>query len=114
MIIDGRTNKPVYSNTTTNGSITVAPAFNTEMQVANPMWPSNVRLFITTDTSWPANTIMGFDSRYGIHRVTSSAASYEAVENFVLKRSTAMRFDTGEVVTRLFDDAFDVLKLVNT
>jgi hypothetical protein len=28
-----------------------------------------------------------------------------------MKRSTAMRFDTGEVVERLFDDAFDVLTL---
>lgn len=114
MIIDGRTNKPVYSNTTTNGSITVNPAFNTELQVANPLWPNNVRLFITTDTNWPANTIINLNSHYNIHHITNQSASYEAIESYVMKRSTAMRFDTGEVVTRLFDDAFDVLKLVNT
>jgi hypothetical protein len=89
-----------------------SPRINTEMVVTNPMWPTNVKVFIAApDSGWPANTILGFDSRYGIHRVVSSFAAYEAVENFVLKRSTAMRFDSGEVVERLFDDAFDVLTL---
>ena len=82
------------------------------MIVANPMWPTNVRVFIMApDSGWPANRIMGLDSRYGVHRVISSSATYEVIEQFVLKRSTAMRFDTGEVVERLFDDAFDVLSL---
>ena len=39
----------------------------------------------------------------------SLTASYQAVEDFVIKRSTVMRIDNGEIVYRLFDEAFDVL-----
>lgn len=106
LAIEQRTGKPVITGDNPN-----SPRVNTEMSVVNPLWPANVRIFITTDTNWPANTILGFDAGYGIHRVTSTWAAYEAVEQFVLKRSTAMRFDSGEVVERLFDDAFDVLSL---
>ena len=107
LAIENRSGKP-----TVNTDNATSPRINTEMVVANPMWPTNVRVFIMApDSGWPANRIMGLDSRYGVHRVTSSSATYEAIEQFVLKRSTAMRFDTGEVVERLFDDAFDVLSL---
>ena len=107
LAIENRSGKP-----TVNTDNATSPRINTEMIVANPMWPTNVRVFIMApDSGWPANRIMGLDSRYGVHRVTSSSATYEAIEQFVLKRSTAMRFDTGEVVERLFDDAFDVLSL---
>lgn len=108
LAIENRTGKP-----TVNTDNATSPRINTEMVVVNPMWPTNVKVFIMApDSGWPANTILGLDSRYGVHRVTSSSASYEAIENYVLKRSTAMRFDTGEVVERLFDDAFDVLTLI--
>lgn len=83
--------------------------FNTTFDVLNAQWPSRVKIFITNNPAWPAKTVMGFDSRFGIHRVRSLTAQYEAVEQFVLKRSTAMRFDDGELVYRLFDDAFEVL-----
>lgn len=107
LAIENRTGKP-----TVNTDNPTSPRINTEMIVANPMWPTNVRVFIMPpDSGWPANTILGLDARYGVHRVTSSSATYEAIEQFVLKRSTAMRFDTGEVVERLFDDAFDVMTL---
>ncbi|UCV26794.1 hypothetical protein [Ferribacterium limneticum] len=106
LAIEQRTGKPIITNDNAN-----SPRVNTEMVVMNPLWPQNVQIFITTDPLWPANTIVGLDARYGIHRVNSVWAAYEAVEQFVLKRSTAMRFDSGEVVERLFDDAFDVLEL---
>jgi hypothetical protein len=50
-------------------------------------------------------------SRYAIHRVKSLTASYQAVEDLVMRRSTQMRFDHGEIVYRLFDEAFEVLVL---
>ena len=83
--------------------------FNTTFDVLNNQWPSRVKIFITNNPAWPAKTVMGFDSRWGIHRVRSLTAKYEAVEQFVLKRSTAMRFDDGELVYRLFDEAFEVM-----
>lgn len=106
MAIEGRTGKPI--NTTDNPN---SPRIDTLQTVMNPTWPSSVKVFITSDPNWPANTIVGIDSRYAVHRVTSTSATYEAIESYVLKRSTAMRFDSGEVVYRLFDDAFEVLSL---
>lgn len=88
-----------------------SPRIDTNMVVANRVLDDNVRVFITDDPAWPAGMLMGFDSRYAIHRVTSVSASYEAIEQFALKRSTAMRFDSGLIVERLFDDAFDCLSL---
>lgn len=79
--------------------------------VANPSWPAQVKVVLTTDPNWPANTIMGLDTRYGVHRVNSLTAQYSAIESFALKRSTALRVDKGEIVYRLFDEAFEVLSL---
>lgn len=81
------------------------------VSVMNVNWPSNVQIFVTNDPIWPANTIMGLDQSAGIHRVTSLTAAYGAIENFTMKRSTMMRIDKGDMVYRLFDEAFEVLTL---
>ena len=107
LAVEGRTGKPTNYNDNPN-----SPRIDTLQVVMNPTWPSGVKVFITADPNWPANTIVGLDQRYGIHRVTSTTAAYEAIEAFVLKRSTAMRFDSGEIVYRLLDDAFEVLSLI--
>ena len=104
MMIEGRTGKPVITNDNPN-----SPRIDTLMSVMNPKWPANVQIFITDDVNWPANTIMGVDSRYGIHRVTSLTAQYSAIEQFAMRRSTQLRIDKGEMVYRLFDEAFEVL-----
>lgn len=91
------------------GDNRVTPSQDTLFEVMNPSWPQSVKVFITTDVNWPAKTIMGIDSRYAITRVKSLTAQYSAVEQFVLKRSTAMRMDKGELVYRFFDEAFEVL-----
>lgn len=84
---------------------------NSTVTVLNRPWTENVKWFITDNPAWPANTIMGLDQRYGIHRVKSLTANYQAVEEFAIKRSTQMRFDNGEMSYRLFDEAFSVLSL---
>lgn len=104
MAIEGRVGKPTNQNDNPNSQ-----RIDTLSTVINPKWPANVRVFLTDDPNWPAKTIMGVDTRYGIHRVTSLTAQYSAIEQFVLKRSTAMRVDKGELVYRLFDEAFEVL-----
>jgi hypothetical protein len=109
MAIENRSGKPVI--TTDNPQ---SPRIDTLFTVLNPSWPSNVRIFLTTDANWPANTVMGLDTRYAIHRVTSLSVQYSAIENFALKRSTAMRFDNGELVYRLFDEAYDVTTLTTS
>jgi hypothetical protein len=104
MAIENRIGKPVITGDNPN-----SPRIDTLMSVLNPKWPANVRIFLTDDVNWPARTIMGVDARYGIHRVSSLTAQYSAIEQFVLKRSTAMRVDKGEMLYRLFDEAFEVL-----
>lgn len=105
MAIEARAGRPTSSDNI-NG---VTQRFNTTFNVLNSQWPSQVNLYITNNPDWPANTILGLDTRYGIHRVRSLTAAYQATEAFVLKRSTAMRIDDGELVYRLFDEAFEVL-----
>lgn len=105
--IENRTGKPTNQNDNPNSQrIDAIPS------IVNPAWDFNTKIFLMPEGSgWPAGTIMGLDSRYGIHRVKSLSASYEAVENLVMRRATQMRFDHGEIIYRLFDEAFEVLDL---
>lgn len=104
MAIEARANKPIVTTDNPNSK-----RIDTLFEVINPNWPGQVKVFISNDVNWPAKTIMGIDARYGITRVKSLTAQYSAIEQFVLKRSTAMRIDKGELVYRLFDEAFEVL-----
>lgn len=71
----------------------------------------DVNLFIVEVGVIAAGTVLGIDSRYAIRRIRNSEADYQAAENFVMNKSTAMRFDFGEIAYRLFDEAFDVLTI---
>lgn len=106
MKIENRVGKPV-ADTDESGK----QRMNTSATIVNPKWPAEVKIFLTDDVNWPANTILGIDSRYAVHRVNSLTAQYSAIEAFAMKRSTAMRFDKGELLYRLYDEAFEVLTL---
>lgn len=96
----------------TNASTTGPMAtITSKVSVMNTNWPSNVQIFVTNDPSWPANTIMGLDKSAGVHRISSLTAQYSAIEQFAMKRSSMMRFDKGDMVYRLFDEAFEVITL---
>jgi len=94
---------------------------NTNQQIPGALVPTfsimnrmlqNLEIFIVDPSAgWTANTLMGVDASSGIIRIRNSAAAYSAVESFVLRRSSALRFDFSEVAYRMFDDAFDVLSL---
>jgi hypothetical protein len=104
LAIQNRTGRPII--TADNGT---SVRINTNERVLNPTWNDEVQVFITDDPNWPAKTIMGIDSRFAIQRVTSTNASYQAQEEFVLRRATAMRFDYGSLTRRLYNDAFEVM-----
>lgn len=106
LAIENRANRPNVTGDNPN-----SPRINTLMQVINPLWPTQVKLFLTLDPSWPAGTIMGIDSNWAIRRVRNVTADYSAVEAYVMRRATGMRFDFGEHVNRMFNEAFDVLTL---
>lgn len=106
LALENRTGRPTVM--TDNGT---SVRINADGSVMNPTW-ADFKVFITDDPSWPANTFMGIDANYAIQRVTSSNASYEAQEEFVLRRGSAMRFDYGSITRRLYDEAYEVLTLV--
>ena len=105
MALEGRTGKPVITGDNPN-----SPRIDANVSVKNPTWNSDLPIFIVDPSvGWPAKTILGLDTRYAIQRVTSTNASYQAQEDFVLRRGSAMRFDFGQICRRIFTDAFDVL-----
>lgn len=106
LAVENRLNRPVITN-----DDPTSPRLNSIPTIVNRNL-QNVKFFIVEDgKGWPASTIMGLDSRAAIHRIRNAAASYSAVEEFVLRKSRGLRFDFGEICFRLFDDAFDVLTL---
>lgn len=105
MAIENRTGKPVITGDNPN-----SPRIDANVHVSNPTWMSELPVFIVDPSvGWPAKTILGLDTRYAIHRVTSTNASYSAQEDFVLRRGSAMRWDFGQITRRLFNDAFECL-----
>ena len=105
MALEGRANKPVITGDNPN-----SPRIDASVSVKNPTWNSDLPIFIVDPSvGWPAKTILGLDTRYAIQRVTSTNASYQAQEDFVLRRGSAMRFDFGQICRRIFTDAFEVM-----
>ena len=105
MALEGRANKPVITGDNPN-----SPRIDATVSVKNPTWNSDLPIFIVDPSvGWPAKTILGLDTRYAIQRVTSTNSSYQAQEDFVLRRGSAMRFDFGQICRRIFTDAFEVM-----
>lgn len=51
-----------------------------------------------------ANTMIGIDRRKAIHKIVVASATYSAVEQYVMRRSTAMRFDFAETYMKFIPD----------
>lgn len=58
-----------------------------------------------------ANRLVGFDKANALHQITNVSASYSAVENFVMRRATEFRVDSGVLLVKLYDEAFQGLTL---
>lgn len=106
--IEGRTGKPTIFNDNPSSA-----RIDTLMVAMNPQWATSVKVFLVQPGSgWPADTVMGLDSRYAVRRIRSLTSSYQSTEAFVTKRSTISRFDYGEIVNRMFAEAFSVLTIL--
>ncbi len=105
MAIENRTGRPTVVQDNPGSK-----RINNNVFVINPTWAPELPIFIVdSSVGWPAKTIMGIDANFAIHRVTSTNAAYSAQEDFVLRRGSAMRFDFGQILRRLFLDAYTVL-----
>lgn len=58
-----------------------------------------------------AGMMVGLDPRYAVQRFTNVSASYDAIEEYVMRKATGFRVDYGEMATRLVDDAWSVVSL---
>lgn len=106
LAIENRTGRP-----TVQGDNATSKRIDIGMSVLNPSWPDQVSVVITRSPNWPANTVVGLDSRYGYHVVNSTILAYEAMESYSMRRSSKIRMDQGSIAYRLFDDAWSVLSL---
>lgn len=106
--IETRTGKPEVMKDDSKTS-----RIDTQFSIMNPTWAKNPELFIMPEgTAWAANTIMGLDKNWAIRRVRNLSADYQGIEAYVLRRSQAMRFDFGEHVNRMYDEAYGCLVIV--
>jgi hypothetical protein len=101
------------------------------MVAANPNIPDSVNYFIVEQTSLHdvgygasgvfgsgfagygssnsplggAFKVVGIDSKKAIRKVTYSGAAYSAIEQYVLRRSQAMRFDYSETYLKMYQNS---------
>lgn len=104
--VENRANRPtVFNDTSLQGNL-----LNPNYTVENAGLPTPRVLLLPTSIVG-ADSLVGFDSRNALHEITNISASYSAIEQFVLRRSTAMRFDFGIALFKLYDDAFTGLTI---
>ena len=107
MAIHNRSGKPTQDKDESS-----TDAMNAKASIFFPDLVKDVQIFIVpAAASWPANTIMGFDSRYAMQRWVNTLATYSDVERYVMRRASGIVVSFGSKVTRIFDDAFNVLSL---
>jgi hypothetical protein len=107
LAIENRVGRPVIVGDAGNDMrLTSVPV------AANPGISGAVNFFIVDTAIIGANTLVGIDSGKAIHRIVYSGGSYSAVEQYIMRKSTAMRFDFAEMSTRMYYDNSGWKKLV--
>lgn len=111
LAIEGRANRPIITNADTHNA-----GLNSLPTAANPGIPDQVNVFIIDDVSilGGSNRILALDSSKAIRKVVYVGANYQAIQDFVMRRTTEMRFDWSERHERLgFDNAFKLIDFAN-
>lgn len=107
LAVEGRTNRPTKQQ---EGG--VDERINSTPRAMNPGVPGGVGMFITETSLLGANTMVGIDKSKAIRRIVYSGADYSAIEEFVMRKSQAMRIDWSERLERAgYDEAFDKMTL---
>ena len=105
LAIEGRANKPTVNTDDPN-----SPRIDALFSIENMALP-RPRVILMDTAFIGADTIVGLDSRYAIRRVTNVSASYEAIEQWVMRRATAFRVDYGEMSKKLYTEAWKKMTL---
>lgn len=111
LIIEGRTGKP-----TVTGDDPTSSRIDSLFSLENLGIKQAPRVLLVDFANFPginaANyPIIGLDKRYAIRRVVNVSASYTAIEQWVMRRAQALRFDYGEIAHRLMDQGWTYMTL---
>lgn len=98
LAIENRLGRPVVVDNDGTGRLTSMPS------ALNPNFPTTLPVFLLDDSSLlGAGTVVLIDRNKAIRKVVYTNAQYSAVEEFVMRRSTAFRFDFSEGYFRLLE-----------
>ena len=109
MAIQNREGRPLMFDPNTTGNVGNAGTYGLDVTISSPANFAQLGVplvFIVPDGLWAANQMLFLDTRYALRRVTNALASYAASEQLVLQRSSFLRFDIGQIIHRLYSDAF--------
>lgn len=107
LAIEGRSGRP-----TNQGDRGTDERLNTVPEIKLSGIPGSVSMFVTETSLLGANTLCGLDRSKALRRVIYTGADYAATEDFVLRKSTAMRMDWAERVESAgYSQAFDKMTL---
>jgi hypothetical protein len=109
LAIEARANRPVVVGDNGNDL-----RLNTLLSVANPGLPDRVNFFIVEPELLGANTLVGLDRSKAIRKAVYTGASFSAIQEFALKRSSALRIDFSLGYFRLIDTAWKKLSLTTS
>jgi hypothetical protein len=102
--LEGRTGRP-GSNNYDPTLVRIDP----QAAMINNTFGNDVRIFLVDSAAEggpvPANTIWAIDASIAITKVTNTAAAYNAIEAYAMKRTTALRMDWAEEVFRTLGDS---------
>lgn len=106
LAVEGRSGRPIVTQNDGTGRITSL------LSMANPGIPDQVNFFIVEpEVVGGTGVMVGLDSKRAIRKVTYAGASYSAIEQYVLRKSSALRIDFSTGYFRLIDGAWRKLTL---
>jgi hypothetical protein len=107
LAIEARSGRPTVQNASA-----IDERLNTVPHFALPGVPGGVNVFVTEDSTFGTNTIVGLDSSKALRRIVYVGADYNAIEEYVMRKSTAMRMDYSERIESAgYPEAFAVMTL---
>jgi hypothetical protein len=107
MAIENRAGRPVVVGDNPSSS-----RIDTVAELYYPSLAANVKIFVApSEWGLPASSLLGIQSNAAIAKLVNSSADYQSSERWALRRGEAIRFDFGEVMYRLDDNAFSYMTL---
>ena len=99
LAVESRTGRPIVTQATDTGRLT------SEISVMNKNFPVDLPAFLLEDSSLlGAGVVVLLDKSKAMRKITYTGASYAAVENYVMRRSQAFRFDFSEGYFRMYQN----------